>query len=126
MVGVGITLSALRSHTSPVELVSAIVLSVTCLQLANIQSHVAMASAQPQAARLLLLISSVALAIGMVLSAVYAVGHFSGDEFLNIPTMIVFHGLANSGGFALCGLMGWRMSDESETQAYHHGENHSH
>lgn len=48
------------------------------------------------------------IVLGMVLSAIYAAGEFSGRWWLGIPTMIVSHGLLNGLVFAGCGAVGWR------------------
>ena len=100
LVGVGISLSP---H---VEVVAAMLLTGGCVLLAVRQSQAAIAS--QNAARLTLLgISSLALISAMGLAAVYAVGEFTGEQWVSIPTMIRTHGAFNALGFATCGLLGW-------------------
>lgn len=100
LVGVGISLSP---H---IEVAAAMLLASGCVLLAGRQLAVAIAS--QNAARLTLLgISSLALISAMGLAAVYAVGEFTGQQWLSIPTMIRTHGAFNALGFATCGLLGW-------------------
>ena len=52
-------------------------------------------------------VSSVSLLAGMALAALYGVGNYLGASWIDIPTMIPTHGLLNSIGFSLCGLLAW-------------------
>jgi hypothetical protein len=96
-VGVGISLSP---H---IEVVAAIALATGCLLLAKRQTEAAWAAGN--ARRLTLaVVSSLSLIAAMALAAIYAVGHFAGREWLDIPTMIRTHGAFNAFGFAACGI----------------------
>jgi hypothetical protein len=96
-VGVGISLSP---H---VEVVAAIVLATSCAAFAARQVQVAWHVGEPT--RLMLsAVSSLALVSAMALAGVYAVGEFTGERWLAIPTMIRTHGAFNAFGFAACGL----------------------
>jgi hypothetical protein len=46
----------------------------------------------------------------MGLAVVYAIGEFTGQTSINIPTMIRTHGMFNALGFATCGLVGWAIA----------------
>jgi hypothetical protein len=100
LVGLGISLSP---H---IEVAAAMLLTAGCVLLAVRQLQVA-AAAQNPTVLALLGISSLALLSAMGLAAVYAVGEFTGQQMLSIPTMIRTHGVANALGFATCGLVGW-------------------
>jgi len=52
----------------------------------------------------LTLVASLSLVSAMALGAVYAVGEFTGNRWLDIPTMIRTHGAFNAFGFAACGI----------------------
>ncbi len=100
LVGVGISLSP---H---VEIAAATLLSFGCVLLAVRQLQAAAATKNPTILALLG-ISSLSLLAAMGLAAIYAVGEFSGQQRLSIPTMVRTHGVANAIGFATCGLVGW-------------------
>jgi hypothetical protein len=53
--------------------------------------------------------SGFSLIIGMVLAAVYALGHYLGLEWLDIPQMLPFHGAVNAFGFALPAVVAWNL-----------------
>jgi hypothetical protein len=103
-VGVGISLSR---H---VEVVAAIVLAVACAFFAVRQVQVAWRAGEPTRLTLTA-VSSLALASAMILAGVYAVGEFTGERWIAIPTMIRTHGAFNAFGFAACGLAA-RMADK--------------
>ena len=46
----------------------------------------------------------VALIAALALAAVYAVGEFTGQRLIDIPTMVRTHGAFNAFGFAACGI----------------------
>lgn len=73
--------------------------------------------------RLLLILSSGALATALVLAAVYEHGFFTGRSWLSIPQMVRFHGLLNGLGFSLAGLLAWTM--ETAAAARHAATKHS-
>jgi hypothetical protein len=63
----------------------------------------------PRAARVLLGISALSLAVGMTLVGAYTVGEFTQRYWLLVPEMARLHGTANAVGFGLCGLLGWTL-----------------
>lgn len=69
--------------------------------------HVAPSSPGPS--RLLLWVSSLSVLAPMVLAVQWAVGHNLGTPALSIPDMARTHGVVNAVGFALAGLLGWRL-----------------
>ena len=58
-------------------------------------------------ARGLLLVAAGSVAAGMLLAAVWAVGEYPLQPFVDIREMAEFHGVLNAFGFAICGLFGW-------------------
>jgi hypothetical protein len=103
LVGVGISLSP---H---LEVTAAMLLAIGCILLSVRQVQAALLSRDATIVTLLG-VSSLALLSGMALAMIYALGEFTGQPWLTIPTMIRTHGLANAFGFALCGLIGWNAS----------------
>jgi len=57
--------------------------------------------------RWLLFVAGASVAAGMILAAVWAVGEYPLQAFVNIRQMAEFHGVLNAIGFVLCGLLGW-------------------
>ncbi|MDS0278932.1 YndJ family protein [Halomicroarcula sp. S1AR25-4] len=69
------------------------------------------APARPRVQGLLLGASAIALPASMVLALGYGVATFSGTDLgLDIATMVALHGSLNAFGFALLGLVGWRLA----------------
>jgi hypothetical protein len=69
------------------------------------------APARPQPQAVLLGVSAIALPVSMALALGYGVATFTGwDLGLDIATMVALHGSLNAFGFALLGLVGWRLS----------------
>lgn len=76
-------------------------------------SHVLLrvAPTRPRAQRALLGASAVALPVSMALALGYGLATFTGINLgLDIGTMVALHGSLNAFGFALLGLVGWRLS----------------
>jgi YndJ-like protein len=63
--------------------------------------------AKGQGGRWLLFAAGGSVAAGMVLAAVWAIGEYPLQAFVNIRQMAQFHGVLNAIGFAACGLLGW-------------------
>jgi len=63
----------------------------------------------PTIARWLLALSAISIPGAMMLVCIYAVGDFTGHELITIPQMAASHGILNSFGFALCGLIAWTL-----------------
>lgn len=61
-------------------------------------------------ARVLLVLSSLAVLAPMALAVQWAVGANFGTPALPIPAMVVAHGVANALGFSLLGVAGWRLA----------------
>jgi hypothetical protein len=102
LVGVGIAGDPL------VEIIAVGILTAGCVGLAVVQLGIALrCSLEP--ARGLLLVSSLSLLLGMLLAVIYGIGEYRGQQLLGIPLMIPLHGIANSAGFSLAGLYGWRV-----------------
>ena len=102
LVGVGIAGDPL------VEIIAVGILATGCVGMALIQLGTALrCSLEP--ARGLLLVSSISLLLGMLLAVIYGIGEYRGEQLLGIPLMIPLHGIANSAGFSLAGLYGWRV-----------------
>jgi hypothetical protein len=57
--------------------------------------------------RWLLFVAGASVAAGMILAAVWAIGEYPLQAFVNIRQMAEFHGVLNAIGFVLCGLLGW-------------------
>jgi len=49
----------------------------------------------------------------MTLAMTYSLGTYLETKWLDIPTMIPLHGIANSVGFSLCGLLAWNLPETS-------------
>ncbi|MFC7072638.1 YndJ family protein [Halovenus rubra] len=65
---------------------------------------------RPRRQAVLLGASAVALPVSMALALGYGVAIFYGMSLgLDIATMVALHGSLNAFGFALCGLVGWRL-----------------
>jgi hypothetical protein len=67
-------------------------------------------------AQLLLTISAASIAFSMALAAVWAVGEYPLQQFVNLDQMERFHGTVNALGFTLCGLLGWILATSKATQ----------
>jgi len=61
------------------------------------------------AAAVLLTIAACSVLVGMVLAVQWALGSTLGTPALSIPAMAATHGVLNGLGFALCGVLGWRL-----------------
>jgi len=89
-----------------VKLAGALIVALSEVGLAIlfvvVLKHVARFSAQ-----LLLTISAASVAFSMMLAAVWAIGEYPLQQFVNLDQMERFHGTVNAFGFTLCGLLGW-------------------
>lgn len=65
-------------------------------------------SVDDRLARVLLVVSAIAVIAPMVLAVQWAIGWNYNTPALSIPAMARTHGVANAVGFALCGVCGWR------------------
>ncbi len=104
----GFGLVAIGIAFSPAaEVAGAAAMVAACAALAVVQVQAGLTTRRPEIFAPLAL-SSAALVAAMALAAVYALGEYSGQKWIDIPTMIATHGLANAVGFAGAGLLGWR------------------
>jgi len=62
------------------------------------------------AAQFLLTLSAASVAFSMALAAVWAIGEYPLQQFVNLDQMERYHGTANAFGFTLCGLLGWTLA----------------
>jgi hypothetical protein len=90
------------------KLVGALVFASGLLGLAGAMIRVGIA-AKNGLGRWLLFVSGASVALGMILVAVWAVGEYPLQAFVNIRQMAEFHGVLNGVGFVGCGLLGWRL-----------------
>ena len=88
------------------KLVGALVFALGMIGLAGAMIRVAIA-AKNGMGRWLLFVSGGSVAAGMILVAVWAVGEYPLQAFVNIRQMAEFHGVLNGVGFVVCGLVGW-------------------
>ena len=66
-------------------------------------------------AQILLVVSSISGAFAMILACVYAYSLVVRNPIIDIPQMALTHGVLNSFGFALCGLLAWSVVNVPET-----------
>jgi hypothetical protein len=64
--------------------------------------------------KVLLTVSAGTLTVTMLLALSWALGHVVATPYLPLRWMVATHGLANALGFALCGLLAWRLLKESD------------
>lgn len=108
---IGVPLVALGITLAPhgiraVEWLASWLMAAAGLLVAVLQLRLAW-RAQRAIPRFLFVLSGLALAFGMVLAAIYALGTYCGRAWLAIPDMLPWHGAVNALGFALPGLLAW-------------------
>lgn len=108
LTAVGITLSQIGLGTV-VETMSAWMTAAAGLLTAVLYVRLALDSRNRPPVRVLWGITAVALTLGMILAAAYGSRQIIQLEGLTIPWMRAVHGTANSIGFSLAGLLGWRL-----------------
>jgi hypothetical protein len=101
LVAAGITLSPL------LEVVGAIILATSLAGIAYLTRYLVLRVITSGPARTMLTISAICLLFGMLFTYLYALGEFTGYHIISIPQMVMMHGMLNSLGFALFGLLGW-------------------
>ncbi|HYN88728.1 MAG TPA: YndJ family protein [Ardenticatenaceae bacterium] len=101
IVAAGITFSPL------LEVLGTLVLSVSLWLLSFLTLSRIVPSVGDRVTQALMIVSAVSAAVAMLFAAGYALQSLTGSLGLNIPRMVVVHGLVNALGFALCGLLGW-------------------
>jgi uncharacterized protein (UPF0548 family) len=111
LVAVGITSAA---AAPVVDWLAASLLAAACLLVAVLELRLA-ARAGSRGGRMLLALSGLALAAGMALAAVYALGNYCQRSWLTIPEMVRWHATLNALGFALPGLLAWNLERQRST-----------
>jgi len=90
------------------KLIAALLIALGQLGLAGAMVRVGIV-VRTGSGRWLLFVAGASVAVGMVLAAVWAIGEYPLQTFVNIRQMAEFHGVLNAVGFAVCGLVGWRV-----------------
>ncbi len=83
-----------------------VLLAASMIGMAAVQLVIA-GSVSSRVSRAYLYTSSFAVAAGMGIAAMYAVGDWLHRDWLPIPKVAQTHGVLNAIGFALCGILGW-------------------
>jgi hypothetical protein len=113
LTAIGITLSQ-AGLGSAVETMSAWITAAAGLLTAVLYFRLAIDSQYRLIVRVCWIITAVALTTGMFLAAMYGSRQLIPLEWLTIPLMRALHGTANSFGFALAGLIGWKVHQTAE------------
>jgi hypothetical protein len=95
-----------------VKLVAALVIALGQFGLAAGMVRVGIV-AKSRSGRWLLFVAGASVAAGMILAAVWAIGEYPLQAFVNIRQMAEFHGVLNAVGFVVCGLIGWWLVKKS-------------
>lgn len=98
-----------------VKLAAALILAVSEVGLA-ISFVFALKSVARFTAQLLLTVAAASVAFSMALAAVWAIGEYPLQQFVNLDQMERFHGTVNALGFTLCGLLGWILASAKPSQ----------
>jgi hypothetical protein len=91
-----------------VELVGAAVLTAGMWLVGWVLWHHTRRRAADRTTRALLTISAAVLSATMLLALSWALGHVVDTSYLPLEWMVATHGVANTLGFALCGLLAFR------------------
>lgn len=105
----GTPLLAVGFIASPLLKLAAVGLLVASLWGVALLQALAIRRLSGRMSKLLLALSSAAVAAGMVLAGLYEIGFFTGRGGLSIPEVARSHGPLNGLGFALGGLMAWTL-----------------
>lgn len=116
LTAVGITLSQVGLGTG-IETASAWLTAAAGLWTAVLYLRLAQDSRHRSIVRVLWIVTFAALTAGMILAAAYGSRGVIELEWLTIPWMRAVHGSVNSFGFALAGLLGWRLQQSSYVSA---------
>ena len=100
-----------------VKLAAALILALSevCLAFLFVSGLVRI---RPFAAQLLLTLAAASVAFSMALAAVWAIGEYPLQPFVNLDQMERFHGTANAFGFTLCGMLGWLLAGEKDEPSH--------
>lgn len=111
LVAAGITLSQLKTGPAlgrPVELLAALFLATAVITVGLLQVRLALRIEAPALPRVGLALSGVAPVGPLVLAVLYAWANLSHVYWLDIATMVRYHGAVIALGFALPGLASWQ------------------
>lgn len=108
IVAAGITASPL------VALIGTLTVAAGLALLGVITIFFVVPSVKSMLARVSLIVASLSSIAAMVLATLYAYSIVTQTLILNIPQMAKTHGLLNSFGFALCGLLAWLLNEMSD------------
>jgi len=100
-----ISLGVLLSPT--LEIVSVLLFGIVQIALATLTIFFALSSVTAKITKTLFWISGMSLIISALFSFLYGLGEYFEGVIVSIPTMSMVHGLVNSFGFSLCGLLAW-------------------
>jgi hypothetical protein len=89
-----------------VKLLGALLVAVGQIGLAAAMARLAL-QIRRGAGRWLLLIAGGSVVAGMLFAAIWAIGEYPLQPFVDIRKMAQIHGVLNALGFAGCGLLGW-------------------
>jgi hypothetical protein len=103
LVAVGITFSPATA------LVGAIVISTGLVLLAILVLGWVVRALGSFAAQTLLVVSSLSSIVAMILACLFAYSLVTNTVIIDIPQMALTHGILNSVGFSLCGLLAWSL-----------------
>jgi hypothetical protein len=87
------------------KLAAALLIAVSQLGLAAGMFRIALGTGL--GGRVLFGVAGGSVLLGMLLAAMWAIGEYPLQPFVDIRQMAEFHGVLNALGFALCGLLGW-------------------
>jgi hypothetical protein len=99
-----------------VKLLAAIVLATAEIGLA-ISFLFALRKIRSVAAKLLIAISALSVVFSMGMAGLWAIGEYPLQPFVHLAEMARLHGTANAFGFTFCGLLGWTLSNVSNSHA---------
>lgn len=92
-----------------VGLIGTIILTLSLLLLAALVLTRIVPACRARASQVLLSISAASSILTMTLACAYSYSVVARKLIISIPQMAATHGLANSVGFSLCGLLGWTL-----------------
>jgi hypothetical protein len=78
-------------------------------------------SATSRVSRAYLYVSSMSVAAGMAIAAIYAVSEWLHRDWVVIPQVAQTHGVLNALGFSLCGVLGWLIECAPTSQSVYFG-----
>jgi len=107
LVAAGITFSP------AVAMVGAVVISIGLVVLAVLVLGWVLRRVNSFATQTLLVVSSLSSVAAMVMACLYAYSIVAKSVIVDIPQMAMTHGVLNSFGFALCGLVAWSLARQN-------------